>query len=589
MSNQVHQKSLLTSRLLTVKRTFVSVDDLSEDDRCFQRSVSHPLDRDHFDTKWSREDSSGTDTVVESEAPYANNSLEGWDSSSAGQWSRRDSPFANEPDALSLANVSHSFDAWGTTDVGQWSGQASSSGNESIALRQMNIPHTFDAWDTTDIWPWSRQSSSANETKALRLSKVSHSCASFDDLESDLGQWSRQASPASETKALRQSKVQHTFNGWDTPDIGQWSREASPGIETCAQGLSEAQRAYGRADGADATYARQWGSQEPFGDEAGVKSPSNVPRSCASFEGWEIPADVSPWGGQALAESPINVPRAPSSFNNWDVPSAGLPSFQASYGNEATAESLRRVSDDATLPRMLATAMCGSDMKGDDHDFPSEWHGKTSVMVRNLSYKCTEKRFRAELLNAGLEGLYDHVHVPINFATHTCKGYAFVNFVDTRSAYTFYRMFDSTMPRIPGSKKLLQVQPSNLQGFEQNVSHNERKKKNHGRPSSASDVLLSPSSSRATEVEQTLHSNRKNLKKAPLAQALAQANQMQPSLGVPPNMNESLDFARPWEAGSSAQPEGNDPPPSFCFKCGKVRRPFYSFCQWCGVNFAFNT
>eukprot|EP00928_Gymnodinium_smaydae_P077687 TRINITY_DN610_c0_g1_i7.p1 TRINITY_DN610_c0_g1~~TRINITY_DN610_c0_g1_i7.p1 ORF type:complete len:314 (-),score=35.91 TRINITY_DN610_c0_g1_i7:511-1452(-) len=104
-------------------------------------------------------------------------------------------------------------------------------------------------------------------------------------------------------------------------------------------------------------------------------------------------------------------------------------------------------------------------------DIPSEWHGKTSVMVRNISYKCCRMTFSEALDKAGYKNLFDYVYVPINSVRATSKGYAFVNFVDDRTAYRFKNQFEGRKMDVPGSFKLLEIIPANLQGYSQNSTH----------------------------------------------------------------------------------------------------------------------
>eukprot|EP00928_Gymnodinium_smaydae_P085849 TRINITY_DN6951_c0_g1_i3.p1 TRINITY_DN6951_c0_g1~~TRINITY_DN6951_c0_g1_i3.p1 ORF type:complete len:280 (+),score=33.49 TRINITY_DN6951_c0_g1_i3:62-901(+) len=104
-------------------------------------------------------------------------------------------------------------------------------------------------------------------------------------------------------------------------------------------------------------------------------------------------------------------------------------------------------------------------------DVPSEWQGKTSVMVRNISYQCTQIMFCEELDKAGFQNQYDYVYVPINAVRSTSKGYAFANFMDDRTAYRFKMHFDGVKMNVPGSVKRLEIIPANLQGYAQNASH----------------------------------------------------------------------------------------------------------------------
>eukprot|EP00928_Gymnodinium_smaydae_P069416 TRINITY_DN5289_c0_g4_i2.p1 TRINITY_DN5289_c0_g4~~TRINITY_DN5289_c0_g4_i2.p1 ORF type:complete len:347 (+),score=24.67 TRINITY_DN5289_c0_g4_i2:76-1041(+) len=102
---------------------------------------------------------------------------------------------------------------------------------------------------------------------------------------------------------------------------------------------------------------------------------------------------------------------------------------------------------------------------------PSEWQGKTSVMVRNIAYNCTRAMFSHALKRAGFENSYDYMYLPIDPRRGTSKGYLFLNFSDDITAYRFKVHFDGKKMDVPESSKLLKVIPANLQGYSENVSH----------------------------------------------------------------------------------------------------------------------
>eukprot|EP00928_Gymnodinium_smaydae_P032603 TRINITY_DN23565_c0_g1_i4.p1 TRINITY_DN23565_c0_g1~~TRINITY_DN23565_c0_g1_i4.p1 ORF type:complete len:277 (+),score=34.54 TRINITY_DN23565_c0_g1_i4:51-881(+) len=120
---------------------------------------------------------------------------------------------------------------------------------------------------------------------------------------------------------------------------------------------------------------------------------------------------------------------------------------------------------------LLQQQMFGKLANATPIDIPSEWQGKTSVMVRNISYKCSRMMFCEELDRAGFQNQYDYVYVPVNAGRGTSKGYAFANFADDRTAYRFKVHFDGFKMNVPGGVKLLEVIPANLQGYAQNASH----------------------------------------------------------------------------------------------------------------------
>eukprot|EP00928_Gymnodinium_smaydae_P079883 TRINITY_DN63714_c0_g1_i1.p1 TRINITY_DN63714_c0_g1~~TRINITY_DN63714_c0_g1_i1.p1 ORF type:complete len:369 (-),score=31.56 TRINITY_DN63714_c0_g1_i1:254-1360(-) len=100
----------------------------------------------------------------------------------------------------------------------------------------------------------------------------------------------------------------------------------------------------------------------------------------------------------------------------------------------------------------------------------SVWHNKTSVMLRNVSWQCTEAVLRDVLHEAGFEGLFNYLYVPLYERTKTCKGYAYINFLDASTALRFRNMFHCSRSRRLSCEKRLRVVPANLQGYAENVA-----------------------------------------------------------------------------------------------------------------------
>eukprot|EP00928_Gymnodinium_smaydae_P029521 TRINITY_DN22209_c1_g2_i2.p1 TRINITY_DN22209_c1_g2~~TRINITY_DN22209_c1_g2_i2.p1 ORF type:complete len:306 (+),score=47.15 TRINITY_DN22209_c1_g2_i2:83-1000(+) len=72
---------------------------------------------------------------------------------------------------------------------------------------------------------------------------------------------------------------------------------------------------------------------------------------------------------------------------------------------------------------------------------PQEWHGKTSVMLKNIPYSCTYHVLREALHNAGFARAYDYLYLPMDTRTSSNKGYAFINFLHDQAAYNFKTQF----------------------------------------------------------------------------------------------------------------------------------------------------
>eukprot|EP00928_Gymnodinium_smaydae_P086975 TRINITY_DN7134_c0_g2_i1.p1 TRINITY_DN7134_c0_g2~~TRINITY_DN7134_c0_g2_i1.p1 ORF type:complete len:294 (-),score=34.72 TRINITY_DN7134_c0_g2_i1:694-1575(-) len=133
-------------------------------------------------------------------------------------------------------------------------------------------------------------------------------------------------------------------------------------------------------------------------------------------------------------------------------------------------------------------------------EVPSEWQGKTSVMVRHISYRCTRFLFCNQLDNSGFQDLYDYVYVPVNTVRGTSKGYAFVNFVDDCAAFKFKLRFDGRlMDAIPGGNRRVEVLPANLQGYAENSAHYISKQSEVSASPSAFPAKSSQISTKASE------------------------------------------------------------------------------------------
>ncbi|CAE7621292.1 ML3, partial [Symbiodinium sp. CCMP2456] len=59
--------------------------------------------------------------------------------------------------------------------------------------------------------------------------------------------------------------------------------------------------------------------------------------------------------------------------------------------------------------------------------------GRTTVMLRNLPNNYTRDMLLELIDSMGFRGQYDFLYLPIDFQTHACLGYAFVNLVDPGS------------------------------------------------------------------------------------------------------------------------------------------------------------
>lgn len=98
-------------------------------------------------------------------------------------------------------------------------------------------------------------------------------------------------------------------------------------------------------------------------------------------------------------------------------------------------------------------------------------HMRTTVMLRNLPNNYNRAMVLAMLNEAGFEGCYDFLYLPIDFNSHACLGYSFVNLTDPSYAQPFWDKFDGFSQWILPSRKVCRVSWSGPhQGYDAHVA-----------------------------------------------------------------------------------------------------------------------
>jgi len=126
-----------------------------------------------------------------------------------------------------------------------------------------------------------------------------------------------------------------------------------------------------------------------------------------------------------------------------------------------------------------------------DTSVPEEWSDVFTVMMRNLPNKYTQQMLRTELHQAGFEGMYDFLYLPIDPETSANKGYAFIDFINPNYVWKFKERFEGKQMARFNSHKFVAVSRAALQGFEANFRHYSLARCNRGDPS-ARPLFLMP-------------------------------------------------------------------------------------------------
>jgi len=94
----------------------------------------------------------------------------------------------------------------------------------------------------------------------------------------------------------------------------------------------------------------------------------------------------------------------------------------------------------------------------------------STLMVRNIPLRFTPVSLREVIDTEGFSGLYDYFYMPMDFRSHRCLGYCFINFYDAHSAAEFVAKFENFKFTSTNSEKVLSISAGARQGLLANVA-----------------------------------------------------------------------------------------------------------------------
>lgn len=231
--------------------------------------------------------------------------------------------------------------------------------------------------------------------------------------------------------------------------------------------------------------------------------------------------------------------------------------------------------------------------------------GCTTVMVRNIPCKYTQRKLMREINSTGFLGRYDFLYLPMDPRRRANRGFAFLNLDSPEIAASFFELFNGKMLRHFSAEKPIEVVAADIQGFEANAEHYlsaravRRNRDSHSRPLFLRNVtgegaaglqqlqqlqqlqhlqhLQQVSPAAATPASCAVSSSVAQLQRQLQAQLqLAGAAQQAPQ---PPRAQPH----RPQLPGVQAQPEAGVLP-RFCAYCGQPKKAEHLFCPYCGIQ-----
>jgi hypothetical protein len=106
----------------------------------------------------------------------------------------------------------------------------------------------------------------------------------------------------------------------------------------------------------------------------------------------------------------------------------------------------------------------------------------TTVMIRSIPNKCSQRELIAELESVGLHGCFDFLYIPLDLGTMANVGYAFVNFVHPSHAARCMEVLPKHhFRRQRKVGKGVAVCAAHMQGLEANLRHYEKSAVNTSR------------------------------------------------------------------------------------------------------------
>jgi len=230
---------------------------------------------------------------------------------------------------------------------------------------------------------------------------------------------------------------------------------------------------------------------------------------------------------------------------------------------------------------------------------PEAWAGKTTAMMRNLPNRYTQSMLLEELDRAQFSGCYDFVYLPIDPDTRANRGYAFINFSAPEYAWMFKLTFEGHKTScVTDSRKVVEVTPAALQGFDANYAHYAKARVNRGDPAARPLFLREPSNpaAPATRGSRGGRGHRGRRHKSFIDKAAQEATHVSESVAqqhsscpdgsmAAPQAAQAASFTVLQAVAVPSQPMLAVPLARFCTSCGGKRRPDFRFCQFCGFRF----
>lgn len=178
-----------------------------------------------------------------------------------------------------------------------------------------------------------------------------------------------------------------------------------------------------------------------------------------------------------------NLANRPTGNNAVSILSFSPPSFQQSPfrdSNHVDSDFVMVMEEDPPAPRLrvmpiqtsapstrpATPAPLVTPVLGEHHSYE-----QTTVMLRNIPNKYTQRMLLDQMSALGYEGHYDFFYLPIDFRNRCNVGYAFINFTTGAIASKFKNHLHGYRLTGFNSQKICEVSYARVQGLKANIQH----------------------------------------------------------------------------------------------------------------------
>lgn len=268
----------------------------------------------------------------------------------------------------------------------------------------------------------------------------------------------------------------------------------------------------------------------------------------------------------------------------------------------------------ADIDSGASTATCDTDdhaiahesrsaLGGRDGELPAQWAAAHTVMMRNLPNKYTQQMLLHEINEAGFDGMFDFLYLPIDPETGANRGYAFINFISPNCSWSFKQRYEGCRMSNFNSNKVVSVTPAALQGFQANYAHYSTARVNRGDPAARPLFLRHPDELPGAAPSGMSRRGRRRRGGGASAIDLAARRQRQdqdfkhcgavPSHPLEQREDSMANGLWPCQqmemwVPHMLMPQGEHDDGSACFRycpyCGGKVQAHFHFCQFCGAS-----